>query len=50
MFTKQRVDRPSSLVIDDCNDEVVDEFKLLGITFDNNIFFNKFIDHLQSSV
>ena len=28
MFTKQRVDRPSTLVIDDCNDEVVDEFNL----------------------
>ena len=33
-ITKQRTARPSSLVIDGCSVEVIDEFKLLGITID----------------
>ena len=40
-ITKQRAIRPNSLVIDGCSVEVVDEFKLLGISIDHNIFFNK---------
>ena len=49
-ITKQRAIRPNSLVIDGCSVEVVDEFKLLGITIDHNLFFNKYVDRLQSSV
>ena len=49
-ITKQRVFRPSFLVIDSCNVEVVDEFKLNGITINHNLFFNKFVVRLKSSV
>ena len=50
MFTKQRAVRPNFLVIDSCNIDVVDEFKLLVITIDHNLFFNKFVDRLKSTV
>ena len=43
-ITKQRAIRPNSLVIDGCSVGVVDEFKLLGITIDHNLFFNKKAD------
>ena len=49
-ITKQRCARPSSLIIDGFNVEVVDEFKLLGITIDNNLLFNKYADRLKSTV
>ena len=49
-ITKQRSARPSSLIIDGCNVEVVDEFKLLGITIDHNLLFNKYVNRLKSSV
>ena len=44
-ITKQRTARPSSLVIDGFSVEIVDEFKLLGITIDN-----KYAIRLKSSV
>ena len=49
-ITKQRCARPSSLIIDGFNVEVVDEFKLLGITIDHNLLFNKYADRLKSTV
>ena len=49
-ITKQRSARPSSLMIDGCNVEVVDEFKLLGITIDHNFRFNKYVDRHTSSL
>ena len=49
-ITKQRAVRPSFLVIDGCNVEVVEEFKLLGITIDHNLFFIKYVDRLKSTV
>ena len=49
-ISKQRSARPSYLIIDGCNVEVVDEFKLLGITIDHNLIFNKYVDRLKSSV
>ena len=49
-ITKQRAVRPSLLVIDGCNVEVVDEFKLLGITIDHNLIFNKYVERITSSV
>ena len=49
-ITKQRCARPSSLIIDGFNVEVVDEFKLLGITIDHNLLFNKYADCLKSTV
>ena len=49
-ITKQRAIRPNSVVIDGCSVEVVDEFKLLGITIDHNLFFKKYVDRLKSSV
>ena len=39
-----------SLVIDGCCVEVVDEFKLLGITIDRNLHDNKYVVRLKSSV
>ena len=38
------------IVIDGCYVDVVDEFKLLGILIDHNLFFNKFVDRLKSTV
>ena len=49
-ITKQRAVRPSFLVIDGCNVEVVEEFKLLGITIDHYLFFIKYVDRLKSTV
>ena len=49
-ITKQRAVSPNFLVIDGCIVDVVDEFKLLGITIDHNLFFNEFIDRLKSIV
>ena len=49
-ITKQRAVRPNFLVIDGCYVDVVDEFKLLGILIDHNLFFNKFVDRLKSTV
>ena len=41
IITKQRIVLPKSLAI---NVEVVDVFKLLGVTIDHNLFFNKYFD------
>ena len=41
LITKQRTARSSSLIIDGCCVEVVDEFELLGITIDQKLLFNK---------
>ena len=49
-ISKQHAIRQNSLVIDGCSVEFVDEFKLLGITIDHNLFFNKYVDRLKSSV
>ena len=49
-ITKKRAFRPNSLVIDGCSVEVVNEFKLLGISIDHNLFFSKYVDRLKSSV
>ena len=49
-ITKQRAIRPNSLVIDGCSVEVVDKFNLIGISIDHNLFFNKYVDRLKSSV
>ena len=49
-ITKQQAIRPISLVIDGYIVDVVDEFKLLGITIGHNLFFNKYVDRLKSSV
>ena len=49
-ISKQRFVRPKSLVIAGFDVEVVDEFKLLGITIDHNLFFNKYLNRLKSSV
>ena len=49
-ITKQRSAHPSSPVIDGCIGEVVDEFKLLGITIDHNLLYNRYVVHLKSSV
>ena len=49
-ISKQRAVRPSFLVSDGSNVEVVDEFKLLGITIDHNLFFIKYVDRLKSTV
>ena len=45
-ITKQRSARPGHLIIDGFSVEVVDEFKLLGITIDHNLIFNKYVDSL----
>ena len=49
-ITKQRITRPSYLMIAHSNVEVVDEFKLFCITIDHNLFFNKYISRLKSTV
>ena len=49
-ITKKCTARPSYLMIDHFNVEVVDEFKLLGITIDHNLFFNKYVARPMSSV
>ena len=50
IITKQRIVRPKSLVINSITVEVVDVFKLLGVTIDHNLFFYKYFDCLRSSV
>ena len=47
IIIKQRAVRPNFLV--DFVD-FVDEFKLFGITIDHNLFFNKLVDRLKSTV
>ena len=37
-------------MIDHSNEKVLDELKILGITIDHNLFFNKFVARLNSSV
>ena len=49
-ITKQHAIRPNSLVIDGFSVEVEDEYKLLGISIDHNLFFNKTVDRLKSFV
>ena len=49
-ITKQRTTHPSYLMIDHSNLDAVDEFKLLGITIDHNLFFDKYVARLKSSV
>ena len=49
-ISQQCVVRPSSLVIYGCNFDVIDEFKLPGITIDPNLLFNKYVDRLKFSV
>ena len=48
-ITKQRTSRPSHLIIAHSN-VVLDEFKLLGITIDHNLLFNKYVASLKSNV
>ena len=49
-ITKQRTNSPSYLMIDHSNVVVVDEFKQSGITIDPNLFLNKYVARLKSSV
>ena len=46
----QNFSSPSYLMIDHFNVEILDEFELLGITIDHNLFFNKYVARLKSSV
>ena len=46
----KRTSRLSYLMIDHSNVEVEDKFKLIGITIDRNLFFNKYLARLKSSV
>ena len=48
IITNKRVNMPKSIDFDDISIEVVDHFKLLGVTIDNKLQFNKFVS-LQCS-
>jgi hypothetical protein len=43
IITNKRVNMPKSIDFDDISIEVVDHFKLLGVTIDNKLQFNKFV-------
>lgn len=49
-FTNQMVDLPNILVIENNAVEVVNEFKLLGITIDNRLNFKKHIENIKKLV
>ena len=49
-ITNQRAFRRNFLFIDGCNVDDVDEFKLLGITVDHNLLFNKFVYRYKYTV
>ena len=49
-ITEHRIVHPLSLMIDGFDVEEVDDFKLLGITIDHNLFFNKYLVRLKLSL
>jgi hypothetical protein len=48
IITNKRVSMPKLIDFNDISIEVVDHFKLLGVTIDNKLQFNKFVS-LQCS-
>ena len=49
-FTKKHIAFPSKLLIFGAEVEVVNTFKLLGVTIDSNLDFHQYIENIKATI